>query len=294
MKRNKKFPLFSAIFLLFMVGSCVLAEYIMPYDPHYLDLVNAGKAPCKQYIFGTDMLGRDLYSMIWFGGRLSLFIGVMATMISTAIAILYGGVSGFAKDSIDGVLMKLLNLLLCVPSILLLLFLQGVLKNNSPCSIAFVIGATSWMSMAKVIRSEVRQIRNSNYILCAKKMGGGFLYLLRVHFVPNIISSILFMIIMNVGSAIALEATLSFLGLGMPIEQVSWGTMLSNADQALLTNQWWNIVIPGIFLTGTILSMMSLGSYYKQDTYKKCSNLPRNHRKKRKEIRNNFIQKKEL
>ena len=238
MKRKKKFPIFSSIILAIICLGCLGSEVIMNHDPLYLDLMHIGEAPSKEYFFGTDPMGRDIFSMIWYGGRVSLCIGVCSSALSTLIALFYGGISGFSGEQVDKILMRISDLILSIPSILLILFIQGILQNDSALSIIFTIAFTSWVSMAKIVRSEVRQIRNSNYIISARKMGAKFPYLLRVHFFPNIFPSIVFMIVTNVGTAIASEATLSFLGIGLPIEEVSWGTMLSNADQELLSNEW--------------------------------------------------------
>lgn len=136
----------------------------MTKDPTYLDLAHCSTAPCREFLFGTDTMGRDIFSMIWYGGRLSLFIGVGSTVIST--------------------------------------------------------------------------LRASEYVIEAKCMGGSFFHILRCHLAPNFFSSILFMVVMNVRSAIIAESTLSFMGLGLPIEVVTWGSMLSLAEKALMTDAW--------------------------------------------------------
>lgn len=171
-------------------------------------------------------MGRDIFSMIWYGGRLSLFIGVGSTVISTLLAILFGAVSGLAPKWLDALLMRLTEILLSVPNLLLVIFLQAV------------IGLTSWTSIATVVRTEVRQLRASEYVIAAKCMGGSFFHILRCHLAPNFFSSILFMVVMNVRSAIIAESTLSFMGLGLPIEVVTWGSMLSLAEKALMTDAW--------------------------------------------------------
>ena len=123
-----------------------------------------------------------------------------------------------------------------------------------------VIGVTGWAGIAKVVRTEVRRLRTSEYVLAARCMGGGFFHVLWEHLAPNFLSAILFMVVMNVQSAILAESTLSFLGLGLPLEVISWGSMLSLAQQALLTKSWWAVVIPGIFLVATLLSVTLLGN----------------------------------
>ncbi len=140
-------------------------------------------------------------------------------------------------------------------------------------SIALVIGCTGWFGLARIVRSEVRQIRNNEYILAARCMGAGFTHLARRHLIPNFVSAILFVVISGVSTAMALESTLSFLGLGLPVDILSWGSMLSLADRALLLNTWWAVVIPGLFLIVTLLCINSIGNYFRRETNKRPSNL---------------------
>ena len=142
----------------------------------------------------------------------------------------------------------------------LIVLLQAVLGKASALSLSIVIGLTSWMSIAKVVRTEVRVLRSSEYVQASHCMGGSFFHILRVHLAPNFLPSILFMVIMNVRGAILAESTLSFLGLGLPLEVVSWGSMLSLSEKALLTGSWWIIVIPGVFLVATLLSLTEIGN----------------------------------
>lgn len=252
---------------------CLFCELIMTKDPTYLDLAHCSAAPCREFLFGTDTMGRDIFSMIWYGGRLSLFIGVGSTVISTLLAILFGAVSGLAPKWLDALLMRLTEILLSVPNLLLVIFLQAVIGTPSAWSIALGIGLTSWTSIAKVVRTEVRQLRASEYVIAAKCMGGSFFHILRRHLAPNFFSSLLFMVVMNVRSAIIAESTLSFMGLGLPIEVVTWGSMLSLAEKALMTDAWWILLIPGAFLVVTLLCITTLGDYLRSRTSRKESNL---------------------
>lgn len=254
-------PVASAMILSLIVLGCLFCELIMTKDPTYLDLAHCSAVPCREFLFGTDTMGRDIFSMIWYGGRLSLFIGVGSTVISTLLAILFGAVSGLAPKWLDALLMRLTEILLSVPNLLLVIFLQAV------------IGLTSWTSIAKVVRTEVQQLRASEYVIAAKCMGGSFFHILRCHLAPNFFSSILFMVVMNVRSAIIAESTLSFMGLGLPIEVVTWGSMLSLAEKALMTDAWWILLIPGAFLVVTLLCITNLGDYLRSRTSRKESNL---------------------
>lgn len=270
-RRKKDMPWLSVVILLLIVGGCLAAELLMTKDPAYLDLNNCNVPPNREFLFGTDSLGRDLFSGIWYGGRISISIGFFATVLSTAIAMIYGAVSGMAPEWLDHLLMRFTEILLSVPNLLFVLFFQAILGTANIVSLAVVIGATSWMSMAKVIRTEVRQLRTSEYVSAAKCMGGGFFYILRWHLAPNFIASIMFMVVMNVRSAISAEATLSFLGMGLPLEMISWGSMLSLAQKALLTGSWWILLIPGVFLVTLLLCLTNIGNYLRKTASKQQS-----------------------
>ena len=262
--KNSKKPVVSAVVLCLIVVCCLCCELIMTKDPAYPDLEHYDLAPCREFLFGTDALGRDIFSMIWYGGRISLWIGVEATLISFVLAVLIGTVSGSAPVWLDALLMRMTEILVGVPGLLSVILLQAALGQANVCSIAFAIGATGWMSMAKIVRTEVRQIRNREYILAARCMGGSFFYVLRTHLLPNFLPSILFMSVMNIRSAIAAEAALSFMGIGLPIETVSWGSMLSLAEKPLLHNSWWVVLFPGGFLTVTLVCITNIGNYMRR------------------------------
>ncbi|MBQ4564541.1 MAG: ABC transporter permease, partial [Lachnospiraceae bacterium] len=174
-------PLFAMILLSVVVVGCILCEAFIPKDPTYMDLYHGNLAPSKEFWFGTDTMGRDIFSMIWYGGRVSLLIGVISTVISTLIAILFGAVSGMSPKWLDDLLMRINEIILSVPGLLIIVLLQAILGKANVFSISLVIGITGWTSIAKVVRSEVRQIRNSEYVIAAKCSGAGFFHILRKH-----------------------------------------------------------------------------------------------------------------
>lgn len=266
-------PVFSILILVVIVLGCLGADWIMPKDPSYMDLLNCSVHPGREFLFGTDTMGRDVFSMIWSGGRISLVIGVLASLIAAAIAILYGAVSGCAPVWLDELLMRFSEIFLSVPNLLFVILLQAAFGQAGVLSLSVVIGVTSWAGMAKVVRTEVRQIRNSGYVIAARAMGGGFFYILRRHLTPNFIASILFMAVMNIRSAIVAESTLSYMGIGLPLEMISWGSMLSLAEKALFGGAWWIIVIPGAFLVVTLLCITDIGEAMRRQTDRKESNL---------------------
>lgn len=272
LKKNK-FPFFSALLLVLVVVGCLCSEIVMTKDPTYLDLANYSKAPCSEFLFGTDTLGRDIFSMIWYGGRISLFIGVVSTVISTVIAVIIGALSGIAPKWLDTLIMRFTEIFLSIPNLLLIVLIQAILGKANVLSISIVIGITSWTSIAKVVRTEVLKLRTAEFVIASKTMGGGFFHILKNHLAPNFFSSIMFMVVMNVRSAIVAESTLSFMGIGLPIEIISWGSMLSLSENALLSGYWWIIIIPGVFLIATLLCITALGNYFRKNSNKQHSNL---------------------
>ena len=271
--RFRDFPWISVILLGIIVLCCLFAEVLMTKDPGYLDLKNFNVAPNGEFLFGTDTLGRDIFSGIWYGGRISITIGFLATLISTFIAVVYGSVSGIAPQWLDTLMMRFTEIFLSVPSLLLVLFLQAILGQANVLTLSIVIGVTGWAGIAKIIRTEVRQIRSSEYVVASKCMGGRFFHILRKHLAPNFIASIMFMVVMNVRGAIGAESTLSFMGMGLPLEVISWGSMLSLAEKALLSGSWWIILIPGLFLVTLLMCLTNIGNYLRKNANRKESNL---------------------
>lgn len=272
-KPRQRRPVLSLTVLGLLVLGCLAAPLIAPGDPGYLDLLHTSQSPGGEFLFGTDAMGRDLFRCIWHGGRVSLFIGFLSTLISTAIAVVYGAVSGVSSPGVDSAMMRLTEILLSVPELLTVLFLQAIWGVATPVSIAVIIGLTSWYSIAKVVRTEVRQLRGSEYVIASRAMGGRFAHILGQHLAPNFLSSIMFMVVMNVRSAIVAESTLSFLGMGLPIDTVSWGSMLSLSERALMTGSWWVILIPGAFLVALLLSLTEIGNWLRREGSRRESNL---------------------
>ena len=272
-RKRRNLPLPSAILLAVIVLGCLCCELFIPKDPAYMDLFNYTQAPNSEFWFGTDTMGRDVFSMIWYGGRISLCIGFLATLISTTIAVVFGSMSGLAPKWLDDLMMRFTEIVLSIPSLLLVVLIQAILGKANVLSISLVIGVTGWTSIAKVVRTEVRRIRNSEHVIAARCMGAGFFRILWKHLAPNFFSSIMFMVVMNVRSAIVAESTLSFMGIGLPLEVISWGSMLSLSEKALSSGAWWIILTPGAFLVVTMLCITNLGNALRRNVSRKESNL---------------------
>ena len=255
------FPYISVTVLTVIVAGCIIGSIVYSDSAYYMQLSEISAAPGREHIFGTDTLGRDLFSVIWCGGRISLTVGLLATLISTAIAVVYGAAAGLASQRVDDMMMRLTEILMSVPQMLFVMFLQAIMGDANVISISVVIGITGWMAVAKMVRSEVRQLRSSGFVMAARSMGGGFFYILYRHLMPNFMSAVMFMIVTNIGGAISMEATLSFLGLGLPAEVVSWGSLMSLSQRAMLSGAWWILMIPGIFMVITLICITEIGEY---------------------------------
>ena len=270
---DRKFPRAALAVLCLIIGASLLAGALAPYPPDLMDAGAVSLPPSPSHIFGTDSMGRDLLTMVLYGGRYSIAIGLFSALISTAAAVVYGAVSGLSSRWIDDLLMRFSELMLSIPSILLIIFLQAMWGRATWVSLSVIIGLTSWPNIAKIVRSEVRQIGESDYILAARTMEGGFWYVLRRHLLPNLVPSIMFMAVTNIGQAMITESTLSFLGLGLPLTTVSWGSLLSMSQEVLLTGCWWLIIIPGAVLITTLVCVTEIGEYIRKKNNRRYSNL---------------------
>lgn len=273
MKQQRKVPLVSMVLLGMVILCSMLADVFAPYTQGVMDSGAINSPPNNVHLFGTDTMGRDVLSMLLYGGRASLLIGLLSGGISLLIGVIYGTAAGLSGRRMDDLLMRFAELLLSIPSILLILFLQAIWGQATWLSLAVVIGVIGWVQIAKTVRSEVRQIGRRDYVLAAKIMDAHFPYLLRRHLLPNFFSSILFMAVTNIGQAMLTESTLSFLGLGLPLTTVSWGSLLSLSQDALLTGSWWTILLPGLVLLMTLTSIAQIGEYLRGENTRRYSNL---------------------
>lgn len=273
MVKKRKKPVLSAILLLLILAGCIFAPIIANHDPakFYLDALNT--PPGREFYFGTDSLGRDIFSILFYGGRTSLSIGCLGALLIAFIGLIYGCISGILPDSADHVLMRIAQIGGSIPSILSVLLLSSLISRQNILTLSLVIGITGWFSTARIVRNEVRQLRNREYILYARNNGGSFFYVMHRHVIPAIWPTLIPVLVSNVSTCITMESTLSFLGLGLPVDTLSWGSMLSLANRALLINTWWVIVIPGVFLVVTLLCLTNVARYFRKETDHRHSNL---------------------
>jgi len=243
------------VLLLFAVS--IFAPAIAPYDPNAIDLKNILMPPGGSHLLGTDQLGRDILSRMIWGARISLKVGFVAVGIATLIGTILGTISGYYGGIIDMLIMRAVDLMLCFPSFFLILTVIAVLEP-SIWNIMAVIGFTSWMGVARLIRAEILTIREREFILAARSQGAGDLRIILRHIIPNAMAPVLVSATLGVAGAILTESALSFLGIGVQPPTPSWGNMLT-AGKDNLEYAWWLSLFPGVAILITVLGYNLLG-----------------------------------
>jgi len=255
MKRNK-LVIFGLTVLVVFALLAILAPVIAPYDPSEI-VESQTLPPSLKHFFGTDDLGRDLFSRALFGARISLTVGVVAVVIAVLIGSLFGALAGYYGGFIDSVIMRFVDIMLAFPSIFLLLAIQTMLSPNI-YNVMIVIGITSWMGVARLVRGEFLRIRELQYVEAARAIGCSDLRIIFRHILPNASGPIIVAGTLGMAGAVLTESALSFLGLGVQPPMPSWGNMLMDA-QAYMFDAPWMAVIPGLLILLTVLSLYFVG-----------------------------------
>ncbi|WP_059172283.1 ABC transporter permease [Bacillus sp. FJAT-27445] len=240
----------------------ILATWMAPiltsFDPIEVRMDQVLQPPGSGHLFGTDELGRDVFTRLLYGGRVSLLVGAAAMAVSIIIGIIYGSLSGIAGGIVDRVMMRFVDACLSIPSLILMIGLQ-LLLSQGLMTIVFVISITSWMPVARMIRTEIMAMKREVFIQASTVIGASPLQLLIRHMLPQCSPTITVLAISGMSHAILAEATLSFLGIGIPPHKPSWGNMLMSAQSHLLAGAWWQALFPGICITLTLLAISFLG-----------------------------------
>jgi len=256
--RRQPLGVLSASLLLAMVVVALLAPALAPHDPVKVDASVRLHRPDAAFLLGTDDFGRDVLSRIIFGARLSLGVGFTSVALSAMLGTLFGLVSAYWVGPIDTFLQRLIDILMAFPSLLLALILIAV-SGASTTNVILAIGITQAPAMARVIRSATLVVRSQQYIEAARSTGAGHLRLIMRHIFPNVTAVIIVYASINIGYAILTEASLSFLGLGVPPPAPSWGGMLSASNESYLLQAPWLAIAPGVAISLAVLALNMLG-----------------------------------
>ena len=265
------------VIVLFLIA--VFAPLVAPYDPNEIDRNQILESPSSRHFFGTDDLGRDVLSRMIYGSKISLAVGFVAIGIATLIGIIIGAFSGYYGGWIDKVMMRFIDIMLSIPTFFLILaviafidpnlwyeilpsrlswILEQVIIDPNILNIMIIIGLTSWMGVARLVRAEFLSLKEREFVLAAKALGANDLRIIFRHIMVNSMSPVFVSAVLGVASAILIESSLSFLGLGVQPPTPSWGNILS-LGKANIEIAWWLSVFPGIAILITVLSYNLVG-----------------------------------
>jgi peptide/nickel transport system permease protein len=269
----------SALVLLAYLGMALLAPLLAPQNPFdlaALDLMDARLPPAwveggqLKYLFGTDGQGRDMVSVMLYGLRMSLLVGVASTLLSLVVGVTLGLVAGYVGGRIDNVIMRAADVQLSFPAILVALLIDGLSRTVLPravheqLSLLIVIVAialANWVQYARTVRGVTMIEKDKDYVNAVRLIGMGRARILFRHVLPNILSPVLVIATLSIGLAVLTEATLSFLGLGVPATSPSLGTLIRLGNEVLFSGEWWITVLPGLLLVGLVLSVNLFGDW---------------------------------
>lgn len=258
-QRFRKDPLamMGMIIILIMTVAAIFVPMFSPYTYSGMDLTNMNASPSWAHLCGTDQMGRDLFIRIMYGARISLAIGLVAAAINFVIGVLYGGIAGYVGGKTDMIMMRIVDILIALPSMLYIVLIMLVL-GSSVGSVIIALCFTSWIGTARVVRSEVMHLKHSEYVLSARLSGATLWKILVTHLVPNAMGPIIVSTAFLIPNAIFSEAFLSFLGIGIQAPQASWGTLANDARSTLLTYPY-QMIFPVLAICVTMFSFNFIG-----------------------------------
>ena len=255
--RKNKLALFGGVTLILFVIIAILTPWIAPYSYETQNLDLGATPPSAAHWLGTDIFGRDLLTQIMYGGRISLAVGFVATTVALFIGITWGAIAGYVGGRVDAVMMRLVDILYALPFMIFIVLLMVVFGRNI-LLLFLAIGAVEWLTMARIMRSQVQQLRQQEFVEAAISLGLPPSTIIWRHLVPNALGPIIVYTTLTIPSVMLLEAFLSFLGLGIQPPQTSWGLLISYGAETMEEFPWL-LIFPGLALTLTLFSLNFLG-----------------------------------
>lgn len=251
------------VWIVFAVAACAFAPLIFHLQAQLTDVSHAYEAPTMQHWLGTDGLGRDELARLLEGGRISLAVGAIAAFVAMVIGTAYGAVSGYYGGWIDAVLMRIVDVFLAVPTLFLLLFLAAMFHGNL-FVLMIVIGVTSWLGPARLVRGEVLSLKERLYVEAARAQGADDARIIALHVVPNAFGTIVTTTTFMIATAMLAETALSFLGIGVRPPTPSWGNLLSSAQTDIFAGAWWLVLPPGFAILLTVCALNFIGDWLRE------------------------------
>lgn len=259
--KTNKLALGASLVIILLVLASVFA-FIYPVDPNALNATQRLMPPSFSHPFGTDDMGRDYLARSLYGGRVSLLVGFLAMILSTVIGIAVGTISGYFGGIIDNILMRIVDILMSLPTFLIMVVMNAYLKAGVE-SVIIIIGSLTWMSIARIVRAETISVKEREFVIYSKISGERPLNIILSHIIPIIMPTIIVSATINIASAILMESSLSFFGMGIKPPDASWGSMLNNA-QGYITEAPYLAMFPGVLIFLTVLSFNFSGDVFRR------------------------------
>jgi peptide/nickel transport system permease protein len=277
--RKSRITMVATLVTLGMILAAVLAPWIAPHDPFdvaTLSLWDSELPPAwseggdARFLLGTDNQGRDIFSAILYGSRISLAVGFISVALAMVVGVVVGLISGYFGGMIDAFFMRIADVMLSFPTILVALLVSGIVRGALPREmhdnaalvvLVFAIAVTTWVQYARTVRGSAMVERNREYVLAARLVGRGSFAIIFRHMLPNVLGPVLVIATINLAMAILIEATLSFLGVGMPPTNPSLGTLIRVGNEYLFSGAWWVVIFPSLTLVVLVLAVNLLGDW---------------------------------
>ena len=261
MKSSKKLVFWCSVLGL-ILALTLFSDLLVTQSVNVMDLDAVYSPPGDGHLLGTDHLGRDVFSRLLHGGKVTLTVAGLSVALSFIIGIIYGSISGYVGGWIDAIMMRMLEALISIPSLIFVLAFQAIMQGGM-WGMTLIIGMTGWFTTARIVRSEFIRLKDAEYVKMAKMFGTPVWQIITSHLLRNSIAPLFVVTIFNLAAAVFIEVSLSFLGVGIPPSVPSWGNMLYNAQNDILIGAWWIGVFPGLLIFTTILSINFIGEALK-------------------------------
>lgn len=261
---KNKLAMLGLIIIVALIAMAIIGPNLVPYSYSDQSLLTKNQELSAEHWFGTDELGRDMFARTWYGARISLTIGVVAALIDLIIGVAVGGVAGYMAgrgkrgERIDTIIMRVIEILYGLPYLLVVILLMVVMEPGL-LTIIIALSATGWTGMARLVRGQILQLKNQEFILAAQVLGAKFSRILLKHLIPNTFGVIIVNLTFTIPSAIFAESFLSFLGLGVQAPVASWGTMTNDGMGVILTGDWWRLFFPALMISLTMFAFNVFG-----------------------------------
>jgi oligopeptide transport system permease protein len=254
---QRRVLLYSLLYTFFLLLTAIFAPLLAPYDVSEQNLLLGASSPSFQNILGTDVLGRDLFSRILYGSRISLLVGFLATFVAITIGLSYGAISGYFGGKIDTLMMRIVDILDGLPFVIFIILIL-VIFGRDIYFLFISIGAFGWLSMARIVRLQVLGLRKKEFVIAAQIMGASSFRILTRHIIPNVLGTVIIYSTLLVPQFMLLEAFLSFLGLGVQPPDSSWGILIREGANTM-EEYWWLLIFPAFLFSLTLFALNFLG-----------------------------------